>query len=270
MSQFIRRVQLQIQRPGAANARALEGLRITSTARRSVTPTPDRATITVYGAAPASLDDLGQSGALVRVLAGYKDGAFGVVLSGSIIPGTLDIIRQSGEVVATMEVADGRTEIRAATVSRAWDQTTASDVLAWAIQTAGLAAGSIVLGQEVAYTRGFVAMGTVADVLRQIGADTGTTIAVQDGVVAAYPAGDARRPSSLLFSPSSGLIGAPRRVEDGHVEVVALLAPTLRPGDGYRVESSQVSGDFIALDVTTEIDSQEGPFYSKIVGKRLG
>ena len=270
MSQFGRRVQVQIQRRGAPSARALEGLRVTCTARRSTTEAPDKAALVIYGAAPESLEDLAANGTLVRVLAGYRDGAFAAVLSGTIVSGTLDILRQSGEVVASMQIADGRTEVRARALSRSWDQVSASEVLAWAIQQSGLASGSISLGVDVAYTRGFVALGTAADVLRQIGADTRSTIVIQDGIVAAYPSGEARRPTSLLLSPDSGMVGSPRQVEKGHVEVVTLLAPTLRPGDRYRVSAERLSGDYVAIDVTTEIDSQEGPFYSRIVGARVG
>ncbi len=270
MSQFLRRVQLQIQRPGALNARTLEGLRITATAKRSITSTPDKAMVTVYGAAPASLEDIGQRGALVRLLAGYRGGAFAVVLSGTVVPGSLEVIRQSGEVVATMQIADGRTELRAQAIARTWDQTTASEVLTWAIGAAGLAVGVLTLATDVAYTRGFVALGTVQDALRTLSRDTGSTITVQDGIVNAYPASDPARPTSLVFAPTSGLIGSPRRVEDGRVEVVALLAPTLRPGDRYRVSAADLSGDYVAIDVTTDIDSQEGAFYSRIVGKRVG
>lgn len=265
--QFLRRVELQIQAPGGA-ARTLTGLRVLARSRRSLTQTPDAATFSVFGPAPGSVQDLQTPGCVVRILAGYRDN-IARVLSGTVRPGTLDIVRQSGEVVASAEVVDARIEVRQAAVSRAWDQVTASEVVTWAISTAGLARGTIRLGTDVQYVRGFVALGVVGDVLAQIAADTGSTLTIQDGVVSLVPAGEQRRASSLLLSPTSGLIGSPRRLEEGKVEAVCLLAPTLRPGDGYRVQGVDLAGDYRAIDVEIDIDSREGPFYARIVGAPL-
>ena len=264
---FLRRVELQIQAPGGP-ARTLSGLRVLARARRSLTQTPDASTFSVFGPAPGSVQDLQTPGCVVRVLAGYRDD-LACVLSGTVRPATLDVVRQSGEVVASAEVVDARVEVRQRAVSRAWDQALASEVIAWAIGAAGLARGTVRLGTDIQYVRGFTALGVVGDVLTQLAEDTGSTLTIQDGVVSFVPAGEQKRASSLLISPTSGLIGSPRRMDEGKVEAVCLLAPTLRPGDGYRVQGVDLAGDYRAIDVEIDIDSREGPFYTRIVGAPL-
>jgi len=265
MSLFLRHVQLQIQRKGAPNAKTLDGLRITAQAKRSITATPDASTVMIYGASPGSLQDLQTPGTVVRVLAGYQD-QLASILSGTIRPGSLEITRQDGEVTAAMEVVDGRIAVRANAVSRAWDNVTSDEVISWAIQASGLARGTINPGKTVQYTRGFAAIGVVDTVFRQIAADTESTCVVQDGIVSFYPKGQSRRSTSLIISPTSGMIGSPKRVEDGRVEVVTLLQPTLRPGDGFQVDSDSLGGKYIARDVSHDIDSWDGNFYTTVVG----
>lgn len=273
MSQFLRRVEIQIQRPGG-EARSLEGLHVTARTKRSVTQTPDASTVTIYGAAPGSVADLQTPGCVLRVLAGYRGlngagGSFAALLGGTVRPGTLEVIRQMGEVVVVAEVVESRLDVRAKALSRAWDQALASEVVAWAISAAGLSTGVVRLAKDVSYTRGFSFVGVAGDLLRQIAQDTGSTLIIQDGVVSLYPSTEERRPTSLLLSPGSGLIGSPRRVDEGRVEAVTLLAPTLRPGDGYRVQADQFGGDYRAIDVEHEIDSRQGPFFTRVVGVRL-
>jgi hypothetical protein len=271
VSQFRRRVRLEIQRKGAATSRVLDGLRTQATTRRSLTDTPDASIVTMYGASPESAQDLQQPGTIVRLLAGYADaGTLGVLIAGTVQTSTLTIDRMAGEVVTSLQVVDSRVQVRAAAVSRSWDQTTATEVATWAIGAAGLATGTIRLGREVTYATGYAAVGVIGDVLREIATDTESALVIQDGVVSLFPAGEARRPTSLLLSPDSGLIGSPRRVDGGRVEAVCLLAPTLRPGDGYRVQGVGLSGDYRAIDVRHEVDSQEGPFFTTVTGARLG
>ena len=265
---FGRRVELQIQRRGAPESRTLSGLRVVGRTKRSVTETPDASQLTVFGAAEQSLRDLQQPGTVVRVLAGYGD-QLAVVLAGSVRPGTLQILRQSGESTASMEVVDSRVAVRAAAVARAWDQTTSSEVTSWAIDAAGLSRGSIEFGSDVQYVRGFVASGVVADVLARVAKDSGSTLVIQDGIVSMFPVGQQRRASSLIFSPTSGMVGSPRRADEGRVEVQSLLAPSIRPGDGYRVEAADLAGDYVAHDVEHEFDSWDGPFYTRVVGTRI-
>ncbi len=265
---FGRRVELQIQRKGEPNSRTLAGLRVVARTKRSVTETPDASQLTVFGAAEQSLRDLQNPETVVRVMAGYGD-QLAAILTGTVRPGTLDIMRQSGESTARMEVVDSRVVVRAFPISISYDQTDSQQITEWAIQKAGLSRGTISFGTNVQYVRGFAAVGVISDVLSRVAKDSGSTLVIQDGIVSMYPAGQERRPSSLVFTPSSGLIGSPRRADEGRVEVQTLLAPSLRPGDGYRVEAADLAGNFVAHDVEHEIDSWDGPFYTRVVGTRI-
>lgn len=266
MKLFGRRVAVQFQRPGAT-ATSIEGLRVSGRAQRTTTKKPDAASFRIYGVSDQHITDLQTPGCVVRVLAGLNN-QLAVMLAGTVRPSTIEVKRQEGEVTIAAEVVDSRTQVRAAPISRAWDRVKASEVIPWAIERAGLVRGSINLGIDVDYLVGFVALGIVGDVLNQLAADTQSTLVIQDGVVSFFPIGSQRRATSLLISPESGLVGSPAKSDKGHVEVTSLLVPTVRPGDGFRLESADLSGDFVALDVEHDFDSWDGPFYSLLRARR--
>lgn len=266
MNLFRRRVAVQFQRPGG-QAVSVEGLRISGRAQRTTTKKPDAASFKIYGLSDQHITDLQTPRCVIRVLAGLDD-QLAVMLSGTVRPTTIEVKRDGREVIVSAEVVDGRTQLRAAPISRAWDRVNASEVIAWVIERSGLVRGSINLGIDTVYLAGFVALGVVGDILNQLAADTNSTVVVQDGVVSFFPVGGQRRATSLIISPESGLVGSPSKSDKGHIEVTSLLVPTIRPGDAFRLRSKDLNGDLVVLDVEHDFDSWDGPFYSMLRARR--
>ncbi|MFA9271870.1 MAG: hypothetical protein ACEQSX_14160, partial [Baekduiaceae bacterium] len=81
-------------------------------------------------------------------------------------------------------------------------------------------------------------------------------------------AGEDTGETAVVFSAAAGnLIGSPTPKDGGKLEVKALLAPSIRPGKMFSVESADYSGRYVADDVEFNGDSGwETPFYVTATG----
>jgi len=91
---------------------------------------------------------------------------------------------------------------------------------------------------------GYVAHGSAVFELNLFCRACGIDWSFQDGQFNGALLGEAYRKDGPLFTPQTGLIDV-RLDRRGNVEGKALLTPDLRPGVGFRVETDQVTGDFV-------------------------
>lgn len=263
-----RRTAIEIGDPGSVGRR-FDGLRITFSIRRSSTASPDAAEVAVYNPGAETVAALESPRAVVRVIAGYDAPA--VVLSGRIVLGSLRVERDGPSRVARLQVQDGGLDLRQTRLSRAWGGTVyGSEILDYVLEASGLARGTIRLPVDPTYARGTVTVGALRDTVATVARDAGASWAVQDGALHVWPAAEERNRTAILLSPSTGLIGSPVLSDDGHVEVVSLLRPTLRPGDVYAVRAELHSGEYVAVDVEHRGDSHGTDYYTTITGRRRG
>ena len=261
-----RQTAIEIGDPGSIGRR-FQGLRITFKIRRSSTASPDAADVELYNPGPDTVAALESPRAIVRVIAGYDTPA--VVLSGRIVVGSLRVERDGPTRVARMQVQDGGVDLRQTRLSRAWGGTVyGSEIIDYALEASGLARGTIRLPVDPTYSRGTVTVGALRDTIATVARDAGASWAVQDGALHVWPATEERTRTAILLSPSTGLIGSPVLSDDGHVEVVSLLRPSLRPGDLYVVRAEQHSGEYVAVDLEHRGDSHGTTYYTTITGRR--
>lgn len=261
-----RQTAIEIGDPGSIGRR-FSGLRITFQIRRSSTASPDAADVELYNPGAETVAALESPRAVVRVIAGYDAPA--VVLSGRIVVGSLRVEREGPTRVARLQVQDGGVDLRQTRLSRAWGGTVyGSEIIDYAIQASGLDRGTIRLPVDPTYSRGTVTFGALRDTIATVARDAGASWAVQDGALHVWPATEERTRTAILLSPSTGLIGSPVLSDDGHVEVVSLLRPSLRPGDLYVVRAEQHSGEYVAVDLEHRGDSHGRDYYTTITGRR--
>lgn len=263
-----RRTAIEIGDPGSVGRR-FDGLRITFAIRRSSTAAPDAASVEVYNPGAETVAALESPRATIRVIAGYDAPA--VVISGRIVVGSLRVERDGPSRVARLQVQDGGIDLRQTRLSRAWGGTVlGSEIIAYALEASGLARGVIELPLDPTYARGTVTVGALRDTIATVARDAGASWAVQDGALHVWPADQERTRTAILLSPSTGLVGSPVLSDEGCVEVVSLLRPTLRPGDVYAVSAAQHSGEYTAIDVEHRGDSHGSDYYTTITGRRRG
>ena len=122
----------------------------------------------------------------------------------------------------------------------------------------------------VSYPDGLTLSGPSRDIMDNLAESVGADWYINDGAIQFTDQGEPATLTGPLFSVSNGnLIGSPSPKEDGVLQIVSLLDPSIRPGAAYAVESEQYSGDYTARDVTFAGDSgYETPFYVTIIGDR--
>lgn len=266
--QFGRRVILQIGQPNS-DGREVEGVRIQFTVKRDTARSPNEASITAYGLAPASLRALEAPGTVVRLLAGYESrGGPRLIFRGEPIRNGIRVDRRKPNPSVTIDAKDGRQAEQLGRINETFGQQTTSRQAIDAIAAAlGLPADVVSLPAPVTYPHGVALVGPAAEVLDVFTAAAGAVWFIRDGRLVVISADGNDGQTGPLFSPASGLIGSPVPTKDG-VEVTVLLDPALREGRKFALKSRDTSGLFVARSLEFYGDSGfDAPFYARVIGR---
>jgi hypothetical protein len=260
---------VEIGQPGALPLRLSSlaedggrGLRVACDARLTESRQDSVTEITVWGLGTDTVAALRESGALCRAFAGWRGlggtGQPSQIAAGRVLPGTVyGPVREGADWIARWSVTDGGLDVRDVLVSESWrGSVAASEILDRLIARSGLSRGEVRLGTDARWAGGYVVAGTLRRALAALARATGSVIVVQDGAIQAWPNGGTRRTSGALISSDTGLIDDPQPQDGGTWQIRSLLLPALRPGDGIRVESRQVTGSMRVLDVVHDVDTE--------------
>lgn len=263
---FQRQVVLQI---GTANdaGREYTGLRCRFRVEMSRTSNPNTAVIELYNPNKGSVALAQAEGVIVRLLVGYDVPL--QIFRGNPVAGGVSLSRQGPDRVLRIEAQDGGRELAAGRVSVSVStSTSAQQVFDELSDALGLALGSVRVEGGLTLTQGAVLQGKASDVLDDLVRSMGLEWYVRDGALYVGTEGESTGETAVVFSSATkNLIGTPTR-KDGAVEATALISPSMRPGKPFRVESLDITGDFVAEDVVFEGDSgYENPFYVKVTGR---
>lgn len=130
-----------------------------------------------------------------------------------------------------------------------------------ALQTAGLLTGGTAIQKALTFH------GDAATALEQVMRSCGLEWSIQDGAFYAGAAGTPTFPGEgPVLTPETGLIGVPQIDKNGFVIGKALLSPDLLPGRVFRVESTRVTGNFIAEKTQHKGQSTGNEWYVEFVG----
>lgn len=170
---------------------------------------------------------------------------------------------------------DGKIKLRAATINRSFAAgAPLIDVVTAFVDALELKKGSLdltatELGQR-ALSHGTTFSGPVAEEMSAFCRSEGFVWSIQDGEFTLSrldePVPDTRGPR---IAPDTGLIGAPRIDSKGRVIGVALIQPDLVPGVPFRLESSRVTGDFVAEVTKHSGDSIGKEWFVEFAGKAI-
>jgi hypothetical protein len=269
-----RTATIQIGIPGGPGV-SLSGLRVRFHVEMSRTSTADEAVITIWNPSANTVGLLNIDGVAVRVFAGYESSVPLQVFYGKPVKGGVHQERQGPTRVVTIEAQDGGDRLRDSRVELSYQTPTSlSTIVQACIAALQLPPGTVTLPSDPTLTQGFVYAGSASKLLDRIAISIGADWFIRDGAINLIGQGDStgEPPDSVVFSSQSGnLVGTPIRMDRGRVQVVGLLQPNLRPGMRYRVYSEEITGDFVAEDVTQDGDSEgeENDWYTTAVGRPL-
>lgn len=240
-------------------AQRYEGVRIGFTVDGNDGSEPNKAAIEVYNASREALSRMQEDGAFIRLSAGYQSlGGARLLFEGQPIEGGVKLDRRGGvDRVLVVEAQDGGTVYRTSHIAESYaTATTSGQLFAALADKMGVPLGSVdgVVG-SVSFPYGISLTGPVRQHLDRVAAMSGARWQIRDGALQVWAIGGSTGEEAVLFSAAAGnLIESPKPTDDG-IEVTALLAPTLRPGKPFRVESEFHSGNYVATEVKFRGDS---------------
>lgn len=251
----------------AQDGRSIDGLQVDFDIAHTRSGVPSKAVINVWNLSEATLGLLRTPDATVRVLASVSPQPPLAIFTGSVIEA---IPRRQGAVrVTRIEAEDGGKTIREVRVAvNISTPTTAQEVLAEVLKQMGIPQGTVRTDLTTEFSAGFSYQGPARDVLRMLADSTASDWTVRDGALLFIPRNGATSEAALLFSSRTrNLIGEPATTQDGGVELTALLAPQMRPGQRFQLESRALNGTYVADRVDFQGGTHIAPFLVKVTGR---
>lgn len=258
MGLFGRSVTVQL---GTNNTTGTEhtGLRVSFVVKMSDASEPNEATIRIWNLTEQVVSTMQEDDAVIRLLVGYdsEGGAQHLIFEGDPISDGVKAELQGVDRILIVEAQDGGRAYTDSHIAEGFSTATSSGQLFQTIADAfGVTLGNVdgVVG-DVDFPHGLSLTGQARELMDRVADLSGALWGIRDGALQVWEAGGTTGEEAVIFSAEAGnLIGSPSQTEDG-VEVKALLAPTLRPGKPFRLESQSISGDYVATDVEFRGDS---------------
>lgn len=265
MPLFRRQVYLQIGTEGD-EGKSFRDLRVAFRTKATRSSTLNEGVIQVWNVNPDTVALAQNPDAVIRLWAGYDVPQ--MIFQGNPVEDGVVMKRQGPDRILSIEAQDGLRAYQEARVSVSFTtETTLEQLYATVAEQLGLPEGTIRVDSSFRFTQGGTFSGYARDVLERIAQSTGSGWFIRDGALQLVGVDEDTGERAVVFSSTTGnLIGSPERTDKG-VEITALLAPTLRPGKPFRLESLDLSGDYIADTVEFQGDSgYSTPFYVKVLG----
>ena len=265
MPLFGRKVTLAMG-PAGGSGKSFTGFRVSFDVKMSTSSTPNSAVLEAYNLNAASIALAQASDAVIELYVGYDVPR--LIFRGNPTKDAVRIERRGVDKVLHIEAQDGGHVYKEARLNVAFATSTTVQQVFDAIRAQmGIPTGTIRLPSGVKFPHGLNLTGPARDVLDRLASSNGAEWYIRDGALQFVGAGEDTGEEAVVFSSTSGnLIGSPSPKDDG-IEVTALLAPSLRPGKPFRVQSKDYNGDYTATDVNFKGDSGwDKPFYVVAIG----
>lgn len=258
-----RQVFVRIDR-GNDTAKELRGLRVKCSVKATSSPSPSEATLEIYNASADTTAYL-SAGSTVEVWAGYDVPR--LLFRGNPVYDGVRAEWKGPDRVVRAELADGGDIWTEGRVSLSYSTATSFEtILKAAFDQTGIPTARVVFpagSTPGAYSFG----GTVRDLFSDLAKRTGNQWFLRDGAVCLFAAGGDTGEDALLISSRTGnLVGTPTKKDTG-IECKALVAPLLRPGMPFVLESRELNGTYTVKEIAYSLDSFGGDFYMTIKGE---
>lgn len=241
--QYLRKCSLFLTND--SEALDLSQMRIRFRTSQSEIMTPNSATIRVYNLSDTTAKRAQQEFSKVTLQAGYRNGPFGVIFSGTIkqvrrgrVTPTetyLDILAADGDEGYIKGIVNK-------TFAAGWQT---QDAIAETAKGMQVGQGYVLVTPPVgAASRPKVMYGMARDHMRTIANSHELVWSIQDGKLQAYPKTSYIPGTVIQLNAQTGMIGLPEQTEGG-IEIKALINPALRIGAAVQINNSSIQRAFL-------------------------
>lgn len=267
LRQYNRRVVVRVGKPGTAGAE-FDGLRVNFDIQKTDSKKPSKGKIQIYNLSEASTALFEEEGAQVFLLAGYDNPDL-------LFTGDIDEVereRNEQDIITTIEAADGRSKYQSGMLFETFDAPLDSTLLLRRL------ASNIPIAitqfppnlRVIEYTQGYTIAGPIRDALDEITESLDARWSIQDGELLITPIGQATPQQAALVSPSTGLIGTPKKTKKG-LKWSMLLNGQIKPRRTVKLEAETFRGFYLVRKVTHRGDSGfDTTYYTQVEAEEIG
>lgn len=266
MSLFYDRIVRVSVGPEGSIGKEWQDLRIGFSVNKTSSSEPNKAEVYIYNLSDDSVGFINQKNNIIQVFAGYKE-----IGEERIFIGDIDTVftqSSSADRITKIEAGDGENAFIAARVNKNYNSAVGlNEILKYLADTLGL--GVVSTTENIQLPHGISLFGTTRQALDHVSKSLGLEWSIQNNLLTVNVAGEGDGQSTVLLSPSSGLIGSPSRSVDS-VKLTCLLNTRISPRTTISVDADDFSGEY-RVDKCRHFGDNgfDGAFYTEIEGVQL-
>jgi hypothetical protein len=255
----------------------IDGLRISFNIDQTDRKEPNKADISVWNLSETTRGKIQDETLPVILEAGYATNV-AQIFAGDIRKDGISSRRDGADWVTTLKTLDGGEAHRTARIQESFSPGTSLEtVLRKLVDSAGVGLGNAikqikkgdVKGALTEFFGGVVLSGKTNDELGRVLRSAGYDYSVQDGQLQITELGGSTDQSAVLLSAATGLVGSPEPGAKGLTKVRSLLQPIIRPRRKLKLETTELSGFYLARKVRHTGDTHGQDWYTDIEASQL-
>lgn len=258
---FNRKASFQFGLPGQLG-KYYSGLRLRFKIIKTSDSKPNKSNVQVYNLTKETRTLAEKKGQVFILSAGYET-TEEVLFSGDVARIITEL--DGPDYVTTFEAGDGEKAFQTARLEKSFQEgVDIKDVFNDLITSLGKTIKDISSVKSSKIVNGISLSGLSRTHMDELTNRYGLEWSIQDGGVQILESKKATKESAIFLSVDSGLIGVPKKKEDGSIDLVSLLQPQIRPGRIISLESKFITGQFVCRKVTHTGDTHGQDWYSQI------
>lgn len=255
---YDRKIELLIGKPGKQGI-LYKDLRISFSVEKSSSSVPNKSEVKIYNISRLRRALTEEKGNVIALRAGYGN-SVETIFSGDVARSITEL--DGPDWVTTFEMGDGEKAYRAGKIDQSFSKgTSIKDVFTSMISSLGLGSGDLSGITSDSLIGPLSLSGPVKTHLDDLSERSGAEWSIQNGSVQVIPKGGTTKNEAILLSAETGLIGIPKKKDDG-VEVISLLQGKINPGSKIVIKSNVINGNFRVEKVKHAGDNFGQEFYS--------
>lgn len=266
---FNRFYRIHVIKKNSIDSIKIEKLRVAFNVTKNTTIDSNNSIIKIYNLG-YSLRFFEQKNLKVKLYAGYDPTNSGALEAGQIFVGDIkhvDTQKNGGDKITIIKSGDGHATLRNAVFAKTYAKMTpVMNIINDLVSSFEISSKSISVISNQISKRGKAFFGKSKDVLKSLLDSLDMEYSIQDENLIITNKGKGLPTSGYNLSSKSGLIGLPSRIENGKVEVTSLLNDYFSPKKHFYIDSSTISGTYVAEKVIHSGDTHGKQWTSKIIG----
>lgn len=256
--QWIRKVTLIV---ADANGKGLDlsALRVHFKVNQSDFETPNNAEITVYNLSSATSQQIRKEFKTVTLLAGYQNGAYGIIFQGTIKQSKIGRENQT-DTFLNISAADSDALYNFGMINKSIAAgTSPDDQVAQIAKAMGAQVGPVKFNTALqSNIRGKVMYGMGRTQIRGLARSGGSSWSIQNGKITIIPLTGYLPGEAVVLNSHTGMIGLPEQTEEG-IKIRCLLNPKIIIGTQVQIDQASIQRASVSLNLN-DVNQVEAAF----------